>query len=66
MQGMKKVSKKKTARIAAAMKEARRLHDSGTGSFYGNLKTAIGEADADLAMMNLMWADAGFVGTPKR
>ena len=66
MQGMKIVSKGKTARIVTAMKEARRLHENGTGSFYGNLKAAIGEPDADLAMMNLMWADSGFAGAPKR
>lgn len=46
--------------IVDMIRYARQRRDTGLGSVYDNLKAVLGEAEADLAMANLMWADKGF------
>lgn len=64
---MKQITGARKAKIIAAIKEARRQRDLCNGSVWDNLKRILGEREADVAMMNLMWADPGFApGLKKR
>jgi hypothetical protein len=57
---MKKITGPRRTTIIAAIKEARKQRDLCNGSVWSNLKRILGEKDAEVAMMNLMWADPGF------
>jgi hypothetical protein len=63
---MTKITGERKAKITNAIKEARRQRDLCNGSVWSNLVRLLGEKEADVAMMNLMWADAGFAPALKR
>ncbi|KKN58394.1 hypothetical protein LCGC14_0552070 [marine sediment metagenome] len=50
-------------RVIAAITEARKQRDLCNGSVWDNLLRILGRRDADIAMMNLMWADRSFMPT---
>lgn len=57
---MKKITGQRKRKIIAAIKRARKLRDNLQGSVWSNLVDILGQADAEVAMTNLMWADKGF------
>lgn len=59
---MKQVSKARRTKIINAIKESRKQRDLGKGSVWDNLKEILGQNEAEVAMINLMWADRGFMG----
>lgn len=63
---MKKITGDRKDKIVAAIKESRRQRDLGNGSVWDNLKRILGEREAEIAMMNLMWADPGFAPPLKK
>lgn len=58
---MKEITGARKTRIIAAIKEARKQRDLCNGSVWSNLVRILGEKEAHVAMMNLMWADKGFM-----
>lgn len=57
---MKKITGQRKRKIITAIKKARKLRDKCQGSVWSNLVKILGEAEAEVAMKNLMWADPGF------
>ena len=59
---MRQVSEARRTKIIDAIKESRKRRDLGNGSVWDNLKIILGQNEAEVAMVNLMWADRGFMG----
>jgi len=63
---MTKITGARKQRIIEAIEESRRRRDACDGSTWSNLVAILGEKEAEVAMMNLMWADRGFLPSPSQ